>query len=1151
MTEADMTEEDIFREACRIDSPESRAAYVDRVSRGDQVLRQRVLDLLAACDADSRFLEAPPPELAKTRVPDSAGLSPGAEIGPYKLLQEIGSGGMGVVFMAEQREPVRRRVALKVIRPGMDSQQVLARFEAERQALSLMDHPHIARVFDVGTAVTGQPYFAMELVKGRAITEYCDERRLSLRDRLRLLVPVCEAVQHAHQKGIIHRDMKPSNVLVAEFDERPMPKVIDFGVAKAIHQPLTQRTMFTALGQLIGTPEYMSPEQARLNQLDVDTRSDIYSLGVLMYELLTGTTPLERERMQTAAWEELLRLIREDEAPCPSVRLSSTPTLPAIASLRRAEPTQLVGLLRGELDWVIMKALEKQRDRRYETARHLADDLQRYLESRPVMARPPTPWYLLRKFTARHRAAISVLTLALVLLLAGVTGTSIGLVSAMRSEDAARTAQAAAEVQSRRAVANARRADQQRAAAEASLKAAVAARQRADEKERALQQELHRSRKLSYANQLRAAHAELRRGAFASASGVLNQTRSEFRGWEYLCLRGILDAGRTDLDAPGGEVNDVAFSPDGSKIAMAGSDGKVTVCDAGSGQLVASAADHSKPVTAICWSRDQRVLLSGDDSGRILAWDMPSDAPPRDIADQSTEICCVEFLEDDQRFVSVSVYGDVTIRSITSGEILRSLPTGLGGARTIAAALTPDQTAIVVVGAEDFERRRCRMRLLRLADGSLVREFDTAGTGVTNVAFSPDGARLATGSGWPLGFGADKRILLWDVASGRCDQELQGSANPVEGLVFSPSGQRLYSTGQRDGSVTVWDLSRATVEQHLRSPAGLVTRFSLNSDGTRLCCGSRGMAHVWTLPPIATSQSTRLPGPLMAAVFDRHGRNLLVASGVLKVLPFNDGTLLPETNGQLIRWDRDTQESTVVLDDCVPARELVRSPYGRLAAALHDGGTVRVLDLDTWQVGATWDISHQYTLGDLTFVDDETLCVIHDRQFDLHRVPSGDLIRSRSLPSYAREVSVAGNPPRAAVIWGSTLSVLDIGSGDMLFSRALDSGFVAGLAIADDGRHVALAERNGVLTLIDTEQDRDVWTATLDSGGQLLFFQEDERLFVGGRGRVMVFETRTGIELLSLTADDDSTTGIDLAPTGRQLASTSIDGLLHLWLIPD
>jgi serine/threonine protein kinase/Flp pilus assembly protein TadD len=355
-------------------------------------------------------------------IDDSVTERAGTVIGPYKLLQQIGEGGMGTVYMAEQSHPVQRKVALKIIKPGMDSRQVIARFEAERQALALMDHPNIAKVLDAGATSEGRPYFVMELVKGVPITRYCDDHHLTPRERLELFVPVCQAVQHAHQKGIIHRDLKPSNVMVCIYDGKPVPKVIDFGVAKATGPKLTDRTLYTEFGAIVGTFEYMSPEQAQLDQLDVDTRSDIYSLGVLLYELLTGTTPLERKRLKEAAVLELLRLVREEEAPRPSTRLSTAEGLPSIAANRGTEPRKLSALMRGELDWIVMKALEKDRDRRYETANGLAHDIERHLHDEPVLACPPSAGYRFRKYARRNKPALFMAAMVSTALVLGVVG---------------------------------------------------------------------------------------------------------------------------------------------------------------------------------------------------------------------------------------------------------------------------------------------------------------------------------------------------------------------------------------------------------------------------------------------------------------------------------------------------------------------------------------------------------------------------------------------------------------------------------------------------------------------------------------------------------------------------------------------------------
>jgi serine/threonine protein kinase len=426
--------EDIFLTALEKALAE-RAAYLNDACGADVELRAQVESLLRSHEEAGSLLEQPLFQPGPTVDQPAAAEQTGTVIGPYKLLELIGEGGMGTVWMAQQTEPVKRVVAVKLIKPGMDSRQVLARFEAERQALALMDHPNIAKVLDAGTtgavasdqwlvareekkdsaslatnhwplATAGRPYFVMELVKGVPITRYCDERRLTPRQRLELFVPVCQAIQHAHQKGIIHRDLKPSNVLVALYDDRPVPKVIDFGVAKATGQQLTEQTLHTGFGAVVGTVEYMSPEQAGFNQLDVDTRSDIYSLGVLLYELLTGSPPFTRKELERAGMLEMLRVIREQEPSKPSTKLSTAEGLPTLAANRGTEPAKLTKLVRGELDWIVMKALDKDRSRRYETANSFAADVLHYLHDEPVQACPPSASYRVRKFARRNKAGL-------------------------------------------------------------------------------------------------------------------------------------------------------------------------------------------------------------------------------------------------------------------------------------------------------------------------------------------------------------------------------------------------------------------------------------------------------------------------------------------------------------------------------------------------------------------------------------------------------------------------------------------------------------------------------------------------------------------------------------------------------------------------
>jgi serine/threonine protein kinase/tetratricopeptide (TPR) repeat protein len=482
-----MIEETLFH-AALAKPPGERAAFLDQACADRTELRAAVAALLAAHEAAADMLDRPAAPTGvtvdsepgeqdcaaasrPTAQPDE-GLRHSATTdyrpvwkpdvviaGRYTLVDKIGEGGMGEVWVAKQTDPVKRKVALKLIKTGMDSKAVLARFEQERQALAMMDHPNIARVLDGGMTPAGQPFFVMELVNGLPLTRYCDEAELTPKERLELFVPICQAVQHAHQKGIVHRDLKPANILITMIDARPVPKVIDFGVAKATAGKLTDESMSTQFGAVVGTFEYMSPEQAGFSGIDIDTRADIYSLGVILYELLTGLRPIDAKRLKKAALSEMIRIIQEEEPSKPSTRLSTDESLPSLAALRQTEPRKLMTMLRGELDWVVMKCLEKSRDRRYETASALSRDIQRYLADEPVEARPPSAGYRLKKFVRRNKVQVVAASLVLIALVGGMIGTTYGLFRAKRAAAAERIAK-------RDAVAKREEAEKQQARAE-------------------------------------------------------------------------------------------------------------------------------------------------------------------------------------------------------------------------------------------------------------------------------------------------------------------------------------------------------------------------------------------------------------------------------------------------------------------------------------------------------------------------------------------------------------------------------------------------------------------------------------------------------------------------------------------------------------
>jgi serine/threonine protein kinase len=547
--------ESIFFAALASPSAEERAAVLNTACGADADLRKHVERMLAAHQKAGDFLLAAVPEMAGTveEVPIQEG--PGTVIGPYKLMEQIGEGGMGLVFVAEQQHPVRRKVALKIIKPGMASRDVIARFEAERQALALMDHPNIARVFDAGTTASGRPYFVMELVKGIAIVEYCDQQQLTARERLELFLSVCQAVQHAHGKGIIHRDLKPSNILVAPHDGVPVVKVIDFGVAKAIGQQLSDKTIYTRFTQMIGTPLYMSPEQAEINALDVDIRSDIYSLGVLLYELLTGTTPFDRQRFATAAYDEIRRIIREEEPPKPSTRLSTLgEVLSAVSARRKTEPAKLSALVRGDLDWIVMKALEKERSRRYETASAFAADLRRFLNQEPIEARPPSAWYRFDKLARRNKMALTTAALVAGALFLGTAASTWQAVRATAAEQESRQNAEAAGNQKREADNAKDRAEKQR------------------DQLAALNERLHR---LIYVADMNVARHAWEENNLAHARDLLERHRpqpgeTDLRDFEWRYLRRQAHRELFTVKAHVGYATTVAYTPVASGLSVSG-----------------------------------------------------------------------------------------------------------------------------------------------------------------------------------------------------------------------------------------------------------------------------------------------------------------------------------------------------------------------------------------------------------------------------------------------------------------------------------------------------------------------------------------------------------------------------------------------------
>ena len=734
---------------------------------------------------------------------------PGERIGPYKVLQQIGEGGCGVVYMAEQEVPVRRRVALKVIKPGMDTRQVVARFEAERQALALMEHPNIARVFDGGTTESGRLYFVMELVCGIKITDFCDQNQFSTRQRLDLFLLVCQAIQHAHQKGVIHRDIKPSNVLVTELDGEPVPKVIDFGIAKATGQErLTDKTLFTAFNHFMGTPAYMSPEQAGMGKLDVDTRSDIYSLGVLLYELLTGNAPFSASELNNSGMDEICRIIKEKEPPRPSTRVTKLAQLQLteVARARRIEPAKLPGLLRRDLDWIVMRCLEKDRKRRYETVTGLAMDVKRYLANEPIVARPATAFYRFQKDLKRNKLAYAATAAVLASLVVGL-GIAIWMYARERQahkmavaaeheqrelREAAETAQAEEAQQRRRAEAE---------AYAANMNLAQQAWEHADVmKVRQLLEATasNPSRGFEWYYWQRQIHLNLQ--TFHGHTAAINSvaffrdgqrivTASNDRTtkvWEASTGKELFT-----LKGHGDFVMCVAVSPDGQRIVTGSQDRKAIVWDAASGKELLTFNGHRTSVYSVAISPDGRRVATGTYDGTTVIWDMASGKELLRIEGHAGSIWSVAFSPDGQKLLTANMDGTAKQWDAATGEELTSFKGRLKQLTSVGDL--PDGRWIAGAGNHGTE-------VWEATTGKELLFFNEQQAWVTSVAFSPDSQRIMTSCN-------EGTAKFWDLSSGRELFTIRGHLGGVNCAAISPDGQRAV-TGSDDGTAMLWDATR-------------------------------------------------------------------------------------------------------------------------------------------------------------------------------------------------------------------------------------------------------------------------------------------------------------------------------------------------------
>ena len=1030
----------------------------------------------------------------------------GDKIGRYKLLQQIGEGGCGVVYMADQEEPVRRRVALKIIKLGMDTREVIARFEAERQALALMDHPNIAKVLDAGATDTGRPYFVMELVRGIKITEYCDQNNLCTNERLQLFIRVCQAIQHAHQKGVIHRDIKPSNILVTLHDGTPVPKVIDFGVAKATgQQRLTDKTVFTAFEQFIGTPAYMSPEQAEMSGLDIDTRSDIYSLGVLLYELLTGKTPFDAETLLRGGLDECRRTIREDEPVRPSTRLATMldAELTTAAARRRTEAPKLVSLLRGDLDWVVLKCIEKDRTRRYTTANDLAVEVERYLNGETVLARPPSTVYRFKKFARRNCGVIAaVMVVAFVM----VTGSAVSIWQAVRATKAEAEAKLAQERQKtlrQRAETQREEANEQRALANVN----------------------------EYVADMSLAHQSLRDGNYGRAVQLLERHRPhpgqpDLRGFEWRFLW-ELSQGDEHVDFPTqeGPAHAIAISPGGEFLAVGAMD-KINIYALRSRALVASLP---KGANSIAFAPDGKRLYTAGPA-TLKEWNTQTWSETRSFEGGGGSL----LLSPDGRYLATTSRDGARIREIATREEVRRFE---GGSR--AAAFSPDSKRVVVgseaglvvmtlddskppVRLQNSTNISARMgpwgkggglivfssdgqsiiaaRNNRTERGIFVLEIWDASSGesvavmpedsehiehtgvISAMAVSPDGKTLATSS-------LDHTIRLWDLSKRRRVNTLNGHLNEVWAIAFSPDGQNLVS-GARDGAVKLWLPGVKKKEDVL---AGAWEPLGFSKDGKLMATldpgGSLSLLNVATQEPIEEFQ-------LAPARFRRPGT----------VAISRDLSTIAETldDGKVRLWNTQTRET----------RNLQVSESGLNMVALSADGR----DLITWgfaQPTRWWDLRTGTNMNVATETrnalfspDGQTAALFsRDRPVELWDVPT------RTLRLKLEDSSSAGpaadfSPDGRVLVTSSGFT--DVEDAIELWNARtgkLEGAFkghkqpVFSLAFSPDGKSLASASDDSTLRLWNVATQQEMLSIRR-LGGALsgLRFSPDGRILAGLSG---------------------------------------------------
>jgi len=1113
MDNASRNEEEIYYAALK-EPPDERASYVRAACGDDSELLERVESLLKIRAGGDNFLESPL-FVDQTLIGTCPEEEPGNTIDKYKLLEQIGEGGMAVVYMAQQEQPIRRKVALKIIKVGMDTQQVIARFEAERQALALMDHPHIAKVLDAGATDTGRPYFVMELVKGVSITEYCDTQKLSTRERLDLFIQVCNALQHAHQKGIIHRDIKPSNVMVTMREGTPVPKVIDFGIAKATNQRLTEKTVFTGYAHIIGTPAYMSPEQAELSELDVDTRSDIYSLGVLLYELLTGTPPFSEEELNKAGYVEMTRVIREQEPVKPSTRLSQLLSQSGASSKLATSHSSLA----TDLDWIVMKSLEKARDRRYETADALALDVARHLNNEPVVARPPSAAYRLQRAWRRNKVVCTaVAAVAIALLL----GTGISLWQAWMAN---------------------------------------AARERALQEEQKARQSEVKARQHAYNSDMSLAFRALEENLFGRVQDIMHQHIPEpgepdLRAWEWRYAWAQSRSGAVHIwDTPDemGEVAAVRISPD--QRYMVSSDfhyGPTSyhharrVWDFETGQQLKHIQLPGGSARGFAFSTSGKHLAlhrgstdlhsgGGNDAHEIRiydtsTWDLETEIPLEKWTPS------LSFSPNDRTLATIvgtkAVLWDWRVK-----KIVHKWPAEGSGVRFNVVAFFPDGHALAIGGTNELQ-------IIDLSTGGVEYRQPAPDGGIRALAVSPDSRYVAIGSGRENG-----EIGVLNAASWEQEAPLIGHSRAVSSLTFSASGEWLISSSA-DSTIRVWDTDNWDTIRVLKGHLSGVGSVSLTSDESRaLSAGNDKQILDWDLnAPLPQFREHLLAERVTQVVFSADGRSFYTINnkGSVSIWDTNTFSKQPSSSGEL------GKNSSIIL-----------SPDGKQLIAGTGSGTLWVLDAGDLHVvtqqhtesGRILPVGFSADGTSLVALEPSSIISFWDTKTWQWRSSERTELRIKFLNANYRIYAIPRNSDVLLYPSGANLVWWDLELSEEQASIRINSKLPGSIAVSPTEPLLASADRGDLIALWNwrTRQFEERLRGQKAFNG-VAFSPDGRRLVTGSRGKgaLMLWDVSTSPiqEVAQFGASSADLTRVQFSPNGNIICGIGAGGSAYFFQAP-